>query len=92
MLHYIHAAITDSREMPTHIAIACSDLIALLEDLDEFVNTERAIEVWNLLVDDPWNISRITRYGEVHVWICVADILDKVKLIKNQGAESMEQY
>ena len=43
MLHYIHAAITDSREMPTHIAIACSDLIALLEDLDEFVNTERAI-------------------------------------------------
>ena len=86
MLHYIHAAITDSREMPTHIAIACSDLIALLEDLDEFVNTERAIEVWNLLVDDPWNIGRITRDGEVHVWICVADILDKVKLIKNQGA------
>ena len=78
--------------MPTHIAIACSDLIALLEDLDEFVTTERAIEVWNLLVDDPWNISRITRDGEVHVWICVADILDKVKLIKNQGAESMEQY
>ena len=77
--------------MPTHLAITCSDLIALLEDLDEFVNTERAIEVWNLLVDDPWNISRITRYGEVHVWICVADILDKVKLIKNQGAESMEQ-
>ena len=78
--------------MPTHLAITCSDLIALLEDLDEFVTTERAIEVWNLLVDDPWNISRITRYGEVHVWICVADILDKVKLIKNQGAESMEQY
>ena len=43
MLHYIHAAITDSREMPTHIATACSDLMALLEDLDEFVNTEKAI-------------------------------------------------
>ena len=92
MLHYIHAAITDSREMPTRIAITFDVLITLLEDLDEFVNTERAIEVWNLLVDDPWNISRITRDGEVHVWICVADILDKVKLIKNQGAESMEQY
>ena len=77
--------------MPTHIAITCSDLIALLEDLDEFVNTERAIEVWNLLVDDPWNISRITRYGEVHVWICVADILDKVKLVRIPRAEIVVQ-
>ena len=71
--------------MPTHLAITCSDLIALLEDLDEFVTTERAIEVWNLLVDDPWNISRITVYGEVHVRTCVADILDKVKLVRNQN-------
>ena len=77
--------------MPTHLAITCSDLIALLEDLDEFVNTERAIEVWNLLVDDPWNIGRTTRDGEVYVNICVADILDKVKLVKNQRAEAMVQ-
>ena len=72
--------------MPTHIAITCDGLITLLEDLDEFVNTEKAIEVWNALVNDPWNISRFTRDGEVQVWICVADILDKVKLIKHQGA------
>ena len=32
MLHYIHAAITDSREMPTRIAITFDVLITLLED------------------------------------------------------------
>ena len=79
----------NSREMPTYIRISCEELITLLDDLYESMNTEKAIEVWNMLVDDPCIIGHVDPYGVVYVNVCVADILDKVKLIKIPRAETV---
>ena len=77
----------NSREMPTYIRISCEELITLLDDLYESMNTERAIEVWNMLVDDPCIIGHADRNGVAYVNVCVADILDKVKLVRIPRAE-----
>ena len=72
MLHYIHAAITDSREMPTHLAITCSDLIALLEDLDEFVKTEKPSRCgtrWSMIRGTSVGSRGMEKFMSGFVWL-----------------------
>ena len=75
--------------MPTYIRISCEELITLLDDLYESMNTEKAIEVWNMIIDDPCIMGHVDPYGVVYVNVCVADILNKLKLIKIPRAETV---
>ena len=69
--------------MPTFLPICLEELIQLLDDLDEFVTTSKSIEVWNQLVADE-NIRQAMWQGDLYVHICVADVLEKARLCKDQ--------
>ena len=75
--------------MNTYISICYEQLKTLLDDLHESMNTEKVIEVWNVLIDDPCICGRVDPYGVVYIDVCVADILNKVKLIKIPQAETV---
>ena len=75
--------------MYTHISVCYEQLKTLLDDLHESMNTEKVIEVWNVLIDDPCIRGRVDPYGVVHVDVCIYDIQNKLKVIKNPQAEAV---
>ena len=75
--------------MYTYISICYEQLKTLLDDLHESMNTEKVIEIWNVLIDDPCIRGRVDCYGVVYINVCLYDILNKVKVIKNPQAETV---
>ena len=75
--------------MYTYISICYEQLKTLLDDLHESMNTEKAIEVWNVIIDDPCICGHVDPYGVVYVNVCAADVLNKLKLIKIPKAETV---